>query len=50
MEKVPADYLHYLWHNGIKDNTEEDRKQVADYISRNMKVLKLENKDLIWKS
>jgi uncharacterized protein (DUF3820 family) len=44
MQDVPETYLHYLWHNGMKgENT-----SVADYIRRNMDVLKQENDDLIW--
>lgn len=44
MQDVPVDYLHYLWHKGMKN---EDTS-VANYIRDNLDVLKSENKDLIW--
>ena len=45
MQDVPANYLHWLWCNG----KEGDKScPVADYIRRNLSVLKSENKDLIW--
>lgn len=46
MQDVPADYLHYLWHNGMKNQTETN--SVAAYIKESLDVLKIENKDLIW--
>lgn len=48
MERVPASYLHYLHANGIHESTGEDRKQVSDYIKRNLSALKQEHKDGIW--
>lgn len=55
MQDVPVDYLHFLWQNGLKSKTtaaanlyDEDRLAVANYIRKNLKALKLENKDLIW--
>ena len=44
MQDVPVDYLHYLWNEGLKNET----KPVAEYIRKNLNALKLENKDLIW--
>ena len=45
MQDVPAGYLHWLWTNGA----EQDRvSQVADYIRRNLAVLKEEYGDGIW--
>jgi hypothetical protein len=46
MEDVPASYLHWLWFNGLKQET--DSSQVADYIERNLSALQSENPDLIW--
>lgn len=46
MSDVPANYLHYLWNNGMKKETKTSN--VADYIQRNISALKVENKDLIW--
>lgn len=46
MEDVPASYLHYLWTNGM--NKETKTSNVADYIARNLNVLKLEYKDGLW--
>jgi hypothetical protein len=46
MEDVPASYLHWLWFNGMKYET--DTSNVADYIERNMNALKQENPNLIW--
>lgn len=46
MSDVPANYLHYLWQNGLKD---DHKSQVADYIRRNLSVLKTEYRDGIWK-
>lgn len=45
MSDVPAHYLHWLWYNGMKDDT---KSPVAAYIKENMHVLKSENSDLIW--
>lgn len=44
MMDVPASYFHYLWHNGMK----AESTSVADYIRRNVDVLKEEDEDLIW--
>ena len=46
MQDVPADYLYYLWHNGMKNQTKTSN--VAKYIEDNLDVLKTENEDLIW--
>lgn len=46
MQKVPADYLHYLWTNGMKHKVKFD--EVADYISRNLEALQQEHEDGIW--
>ena len=45
MVNVPADYLHWLWHNG---KSADMQCPVADYIRRNKSGLELDNKDLIW--
>ena len=45
MQDVPADYLHYLWQNGLKNNKQSN---VADYIRRNIEALKKEYADGIW--
>lgn len=45
MEKVPVEYLHWLWCNGKK---EAMQCPVADYTRRNLAALKKENSDLIW--
>lgn len=45
MQDVPASYLHYLWHHGLK---EDSTSKVADYISKNISAFKKENPDLIW--
>ena len=45
MQDVPASYLHWLWTNG----KQSDRQcLVADYIRRNLNVLKKEHEDGIW--
>jgi uncharacterized protein (DUF3820 family) len=46
MQDVPADYLHYLWHHGMKQQT--GTNSVAAYIKQSLHVLKTENPDLIW--
>jgi len=46
MQDVPASYLHYLWNNGLKNQTKTSN--VARYIEDNINVLKTENRDLIW--
>lgn len=45
MSDVPANYFHYLWTNGMR---EDQRSPVADYIRRNLDALKMENRDAIW--
>lgn len=44
MKEVPVEYLHYLWHNGLKT----EQKPVAQYIRRCLPALKKEQPDLIW--
>lgn len=44
MQDVPASYLHYLWHNGMK----YEHTLVANYIRKSLDVLRTENEDLIW--
>lgn len=46
MQDVPADYLHYLWQNGLKENRASN---VADYIRRNLDALKQEHPDGMWR-
>ncbi len=45
LEDVPVDYLHWLWNNGMK---EESHKPLHGYIKTHMNVLKKENSDLLW--
>ena len=45
MQDVPADYLHYLWHKGLKH---ERNSLVAVYIRANLNALKKETPDAIW--
>jgi len=45
MQDVPASYLHFLWHNGLKNDR---MSPVADYIRRNLHALKQEYPDGIW--
>lgn len=44
MQDVPASYLHYLWTNGLK----EESSSVAMYIRQNLNALKQEYSDGIW--
>jgi hypothetical protein len=45
MQDVPADYLFWLWTNGM----EHDKKSpVADYIRRNLSALSQEYPDGLW--
>lgn len=44
MQDVPADYLHWLWSNGLKGK----QTPVANYIRANLDALKMEHKDGIW--
>lgn len=46
MQDVPTNYLHWLWHNGLKQQVKTN--QVAAYIQENIEALKQENSDLIW--
>jgi len=46
MQDVPAQYLHWLWVNGLKNETKTSN--VADYIQRNLEALKKEWPDAIW--
>jgi hypothetical protein len=45
MQDVPASYLFWLWNNGMKNDKQSD---VADYIRRNLSVLRQEHPDGIW--
>lgn len=45
MQDVPAQYLHYLWTNGMSS---DQAGNVADYIRRNLSALKQEYPDGIW--
>lgn len=45
MQDIPANYLHYLWVNGMK---EDKQSNVADYIKRNLHALKQEHPDGVW--
>lgn len=44
MQDVPANYFHWLWNNGAKD----ERSPVAQYIRENLDALKIEHPDGIW--
>jgi len=53
MQDVPVDYLHFLWHSGLKhflptDTQADSRFEVAMYIRDRLSALKTENEDLIW--
>ena len=48
MEKVPADYLFWLWTEGGKER--DMQCPIADYIRRNLNVLKTEHPDGIWET
>lgn len=52
MQDVPAQYLHYLWTNGLKAKAELEPTTndilVARYIKANIRALKKEHKDGIW--
>ena len=45
MQDIPAFYLHWLFVNGKK---EDKQCPVADYIRRNMDILKQQHPDGIW--
>lgn len=44
MERVPASYFHFLWTEGLKNES----TPVANYIRDNMNALKSEHPDGIW--
>ena len=44
MMDVPASYLHWLWHEGKKD----DKDEIAEYIRNNKGALMKETPNLIW--
>jgi len=44
MSDVPADYFHYLWHNGMR----HEKSPVAEYIRANLDAFQMEKPDLIW--
>ena len=46
MAQVPADYLFWLWTNGLREKTLTSN--VADYIQRNLSSLQMEYPDGIW--
>lgn len=49
MENVPASYYHWLWCNEDGPNLQSNKQcPVADYIRRNLNVLKLDYPDGIW--
>lgn len=50
MQDVPAQYLHWLWSNGLKNELKSRSIQgdVARYIQANMPALKREYPDGIW--
>lgn len=45
MQDVPAPYLHWLWVNGKKTDTNHP---IHHYIKDNMDALKMKVKDKIW--
>lgn len=45
MQDVPVGYLHWLWHEGHKN---EPDSRVGDYIRRNLSALRMEYPDGIW--
>ena len=49
MEKVPANYLLWMWNNGVRNAIEETTKRgvVARYIKSRMAVLKEQDPDTI---
>lgn len=42
---IPASYFHYLWFNGIKNETDH---KLHSYIRDNIHLFEIENPDLIW--
>jgi len=46
MQDVPADYLWYLWTNGMSHKSETDA--VANYIKRSLNALKIECPNKLW--
>jgi uncharacterized protein (DUF3820 family) len=47
MTDVPAEYLHWFWHNS-HDGQDGHAKDIRHYIKGRLSGLKMENKDLIW--
>lgn len=45
MQEVPANYFHWLWNNGLKN---DKNSPVHKYIVKTYEALKGENGDLIW--
>jgi len=45
MQDVPANYLHWLWSNGKKD---DKQCPVAAYIRKSLSALKVEYPDGLW--
>ena len=45
MQDVPADYLHWLWNAGKKD---DKQCRVAAYIRENLQALKEEHPGGVW--
>ena len=41
---IPAEYFHYLWNNGMRN----ENTPMAEYIRSRIKAFKKENPDLIW--
>ncbi len=49
IQDVPASYLNWLWHNWKGESLSNDnQRDVRDYIERNLDALKIEKPDLIW--
>lgn len=48
MEDVPVSYLHFMWFKRNYNKYSEGVNLLADYIRDNLKVLKEEDKNLIW--
>ena len=53
MQDVPADYLFYLWTNGLEKKGKDqylrtDQDRVAAYIRSNLSHLEQEHPDGIW--
>lgn len=48
MSDVPVNYLHFMWTTRGLCRERTTVNPVAEYISRNLNALKMENKDLLW--